>query len=100
MQAVPGVLPGPVRGQAQGGIALGAGQAGGHGDQVPAQGGAAGAGVEAAGQAARGTEQVVGEGRADRPGGVGIEDSGGQMRQRSVDQVGEGGLKEGISLHR
>ena len=55
------------------GSALRAGQAGGHVDDPAAQRGAACAGVLAAGEDAGGAQQVVGDRRAQDPGGVGAE---------------------------
>src|SRR6185369_17403415 len=58
-QGFPRGLPWPVRGQVQRRLAGGGGEAGGHGDQVPAQGGAARDGVVAAGDGPGGTQQIV-----------------------------------------
>jgi hypothetical protein len=54
-------------------FALGSGQAGGDVDQVTAQGGAAGAVVAGAGQGRGRAQQVMRDGRADRPRGIGAE---------------------------
>ena len=78
------------------GLAGGCGEAGGHVDQVAAQGGAARDGVLAAGEGAGGAQQVVRDHRAAQPGAVRGEQPGRDVRQRPVDQVGEGGLDDGV----
>ena len=95
-QGFPLDLPWPVRGQVQRRLAGGRGEAGGHGDQVPAQGGAARDGVVAAGDGPGGAQQIVRDHRAGQPGAVGGEQPGRDMRERAVDEVGEGGLDDGV----
>ena len=57
---------------------------------------AAGSGVAVAGQDAGGAQQVVGDRRAQHPGGVGAEASRGDVGQGSVDQIGEDGFDDGV----
>ena len=64
---------------------------------VTAQGRAAGAAVAGAGQGRGRAQQVVGDGRADRPGGIGAEASRRYVGQGSVDQIGEGGFDDGVA---
>lgn len=73
----------------QDGSARRSSQSGWHGDDPSSQGRTAGSRVEGSGERAGRAQQVVGDRRAQRPGGVGAEVPGGQLRQRSVDQVGE-----------
>ena len=49
-----------------------------------------------AGEHSGGMQQVVGDRRAQDPGGVGAEASRGQMGQESVDEVGEYGFDDGV----
>ncbi len=79
----------------QDGLSGWAGQSGRHGDDLSAQRGAAGEGVALAGQGSGGVEQLVGDRGGEHPGGVRVEASGGQVRQRSVDQIGEHGFDDG-----
>ena len=96
-QGFPSVLPGPVGGQVQHRFAGRGGEAGRHVDQVAAQGGTAGHGVVAAGEDAGRAQQVVRDHRAGQPGAVGGEQPGRDVRQRAVDQIGEGGLDDGVA---
>jgi hypothetical protein len=81
----------------QHGFAGRGGEAGGYVDQGAAQGGATGHGVATAGEGARGAQQVMGDHRTCQPGAVGGEQPGGDMSQRSVDQVSEGGFDDGVA---
>ena len=85
-----------MRGQVQDRSALRAGQSGGDIDDAAPQRRSACAGVLVAGEHAGGAQQVVGDRGAQDPGGVGAEASRRQMRQRSVDQVGEHGLDDRV----
>jgi hypothetical protein len=60
-------------GQVQDGSSLRAGQAGGNVDDLAAQGGAACDGVGLTGECGGGAQQVVGDRRAQYPGGIGAE---------------------------
>jgi hypothetical protein len=73
-----------------------AGDAGGDADQVPSDGRAAGPGVERSGQGAGGAGQVVADGGAGRPCGVGREVPRGQAGERSVAEAGEDLLDDGV----
>ena len=86
-----------MRRQVQHGSALRASQPRWNVHDLTAQGRAAGHGEPVCAQGAGGAEQVVGEGRADRPGTVGCEAAGRHMCQRSVDQVGEHGLDNRVA---
>ena len=83
-------------GQVQDGFALRTCQAGGDVDDLSPQGGAPGGGVGAAGQDPGGTQQVVGDRRAQDPGTVGAEMPRGHVGQWSVDEVGEHGFDDGV----
>src|SRR6476469_136939 len=72
-QRKPGLRPGPVGGQVQDGSALGPDESSGDVDDPAAQRGYAGAGVVGTGQDAGSPQQVVGDRRAQHPGGVGAE---------------------------
>ena len=76
--------------------ALRAGQAGRDVDDLAAQRRSACSGVLVAGEDAGGAQQVVGDRRAQDPGGVGAEAARGHVGQRSVDQVGEHGFDDGV----
>ena len=75
---------------------LWAGQSGGDVDDASAQGRAAGNAVGAAGEGSGGAQQVVGDGCAQDPGGVGAEMPGGYVGQGAVDEVGEDGFDDGV----
>ena len=64
--------------------------------QGAAQGGAARGGWLGRVDGVGGSQQVVGDHRAQRPGVVGREPTGGQVRQGSVDQVGEHGFDDSV----
>ena len=72
------------------------GEAGGHGDQVPAQGGTARNGVLGAGERPSRAQQVVGDHRAGQPGAVGSEQPRRDAREPPMDQIGEGGLHDRV----
>jgi hypothetical protein len=72
------------------------GGAGGEVDQVAAVGGAAGLAMGPAGQGRGGAQQVVGDGGAGEPGGVGGELARGQVCQGAVVAVGEDLLDDGV----
>jgi hypothetical protein len=70
----------PAVGQVHGDVAAAvAGDAGGDVDEVAADGSAAGFGAGQAGQGAGGAQQVVADGGAGEPGGVGGERAGGSL---------------------
>ena len=73
-----------------------AGQPGWDGDDPAAERRSACPGVLVAGQDAGRAQQVVGDRRAQDPGGIGAEATRGQVCQRSVDQIGEHGLDDGV----
>ena len=77
--------------------ALRAGQSGGDVDDPAAQRRPRARRVLVAGEDAGGAQQVVGDRRAQDPGGVGAEAARGQVGQRSVDQVGEHGFDDRVS---
>ena len=82
--------------QVQRRFAGGRGEAGGHVDQVAAQGGTAGDGVLTASERRGGAQQVVRDHRAGQPRAVRGEQPRRDMRERPVDQVGEGGLHDRV----
>ena len=88
-QRKPCVCPGPVAGQVQDGLALRAGQAGGNIDDLAPQRRSACPGVLVSGEHAGSAQQVVGNRGAQHPGRVGPEPARRDVRQRSVDQIGE-----------
>ena len=66
-------------------------------DQVAAQGSTAGDGVVAAGDDAGRAQQVVRDHRAGQPGAVRGKQPRRDVCQRAVDQIGEGGLDDGVA---
>ena len=94
-QRLPGMGPGPVAGQMQHSAALRPGDPGGHGDDLTAQCRAAGHGMGWAGlarvPAARSKLWLIAAQIAQAL--VRGEPAGGQVREGSVDQIGEGGLR-------
>jgi hypothetical protein len=73
-----------------------AGGAGGHGDEVAADGGGAGLRVPAAGEGPGGSQQVMGHGGDDEPGGVCPEMTGWQVGEGAGVQVGGRLLDDGV----
>ena len=92
----PGLGPGPVRRQVQHGSALRLRDPGRDVDDGAAQGRAPGNSLGGAGHRAGSTEHVVGDRRAYCPGAVRGEPARRQVRQGSVDQVGEHGLDDRV----
>ena len=96
-QVQPRLLAVVAFGQVKGQVAAAvAGGPGGHGDQVAADGGGAGFRVAPAGAGAGGAQQVMGDGRDDEPGGVGIENTGRETGERAGAQVGDDLLDDGV----
>ena len=85
-----------MRGQVQRRLAGGRGEARGHVDQVAAQGGTARDGVRTAGERPGRAQQVVRDHRTGQPGAVRGEQPRRDMREGPIDQVGEGGLHDGV----
>lgn len=83
-------------GQVQGDAAGGAGQAGGHVDQVVTDGGGGCSGVECAGQCAGGAGQVVCEGRQGQPRGIGLKMAGRCVGEGAVLDVGDHLLNDSV----
>jgi hypothetical protein len=96
-EAEPVGLAVPAVGQVQGEVAAAvAGGAGGDVDEVAAQGGASGLDAGEAGQGPGGAQQVVADGGAGEPGGVGGERARRQVGQGPVSQVREDLLDDGV----
>ncbi len=95
-QLLEGGLPGPVGRQVQPQAVGGAGDPGRGVNQLGANGAGAGSGMAGGGQRTGGAGEVVGDCRADQPGGVRGESPGRQVRQRGVLQVGDDLLDDGV----
>src|SRR5664280_2190073 len=89
--------PGPVRWQVKYRASLRAGQSGGDGDDLAADGGAAGQGVPVAGEGPGGAQQVGTDGGADGPRTIGRKTARRLMGQRSIDEIGEHRLDDGVA---
>lgn len=90
------LAPGPAFGQVQGEAAGGAGQAGGHVDQVVTDGGGGRSCVERSGQGASGAGQVVRQGCQGEPGGIGREMAGGRVGEGAVLDIGDHLLDDSV----
>ena len=91
-----GVLPGPAGGQVQRPAAGAAGQAAGQREQPAADGARGADGVAGQAEHAGPAQQVVRERGDHRPGGVGGEVPGGEVRERLVFEVADRELDDGV----
>jgi hypothetical protein len=90
------VLPGPAGGQVQRPAPGAVRQSSGQSEQSPAHGARGANGVAGQAEQRRPAQQVVRERGDDRPGGVGEEAPGREVRQRLILEVADGELDDGV----